>query len=67
MAAEFDPLHDEALAYASQLERAGVAVTVLDVPGMVHSFYKLGGIVRAVPVLLDELGTAVRAMVDARR
>ena len=67
VAAEFDPLHDEALAYASQLERAGVAVTVLDVPGMVHSFYKLGGIVRAVPVLLDELGTAVRAIVDARR
>jgi hypothetical protein len=34
---------------------------------MVHSFSKLGGIVRSVPVLLDELGAAVRAMVGARR
>jgi len=66
VAAEFDPLHDEALAYAAQLEDAGVAVTALDVPGMVHSFYKLGGLVRSVPELLETLGAAVRDMVGAR-
>jgi hypothetical protein len=45
------------------LEEAGGSVTVLDVPGMVHSFYKLGGLVRSVPALLEELGHAVRSMI----
>ena len=63
VAAAFDPLHDEALRYAEMLEEAGGSVTVLDTPGMVHSFYKLGGLVRSVPAHLEELGHAVRSMI----
>ncbi len=45
-----DPLHDEGLAYASALGRAGVAVTVRDHPGMAHGFF----------TLVDLLGAANR-------
>ena len=36
--AEFDPLHDEGLAYAEQLNGAGVAVVVNDTKGTVHGY-----------------------------
>ncbi|AJP71240.1 alpha/beta hydrolase [Sphingomonas hengshuiensis] len=45
-----DPLHDEGLAYAAALRRAGVAVTVRDHPGMAHGFF----------TLVDLLGAANR-------
>lgn len=36
--AEFDPLHDEGLEYAAELERCGVAVTLADTKGTFHGY-----------------------------
>jgi acetyl esterase len=40
--AEFDPLHDEGVAYARRLRAEGVETTLLDVGGMFHGFATLG-------------------------
>jgi acetyl esterase len=40
---ECDPLHDEGVAYADALRRAGNAVTLSDYPGMIHPFFSMGG------------------------
>ena len=37
-AEEYDCLHDEAVAYANALQKAGVAVTLKDVAGSFHGF-----------------------------
>jgi len=33
---EFDPLRDEGLGYAERLREAGVPVSVIDMPGLIH-------------------------------
>lgn len=58
--AELDPLRDEGVAYAHLLEQRGGQVTLLEVEGMVHSFFKMGGVVSAAMAEFDRLGTAVR-------
>ena len=43
LVAGYDPLHDEGVAYAARLREAGIAVELLDYPGMVHGFFQYGG------------------------
>jgi len=38
LTAEYDPLHDEAKAFAEKLTAANVTVSYHDYPGMVHAF-----------------------------
>jgi acetyl esterase len=61
LAAECDPLGDEARLYARQLRDAGVAVTWCDAPGMVHAFNEITHLVPAGAPLLQPVGAALRA------
>ena len=45
--AAFDPLRDEAEAYAGRLSRAGVPVVLRRAPGMLHGFFNMTGISKA--------------------
>lgn len=57
---EYDPLRDEAEAYARRLQNEGVPVTALRLPGMAHACIHMLGLTQAARRLLDEAGAAVR-------
>jgi acetyl esterase len=59
--AEYDPLRDEAQAYAERLRLAGVPVSYTCHPGMVHLFYALGGVVPYARTAFGALGAEIRA------
>ncbi len=58
--AEFDPLRDEAVAYAKTLECAGVAVDHRHYDGMIHGFARMGGRVDTAFTALDDAAAALR-------
>lgn len=58
--AEYDPLRDEAEAYAERLREAGVAVTLRDYEGMVHGFFRWRADVDAAHVLLADTADVLR-------
>jgi acetyl esterase len=59
LTAEFDPLRDEAEAYAKRLQEAGVPVKCTRYPGMIHPFFSLIGGVRQSLEAIDEVAAAV--------
>ncbi len=58
--AEFDPLHDEAAAYAQRLREAGVGSRLVDYPGMVHAFMGWSSEVPQARRAIDEVGALLR-------
>jgi acetyl esterase len=66
LAAECDPLVDEAKLYADRLRVAGVPVTVVDAPGMVHAFNEITHLIPAGEPLLDPLHTAIGRALGGR-
>ena len=58
--AENDPLRDEGLDYAAALKRAGVPVTYVDHPGMIHHFLGLEGVLPAARPALAAIGSTMR-------
>jgi acetyl esterase len=52
---EYDPLRDEAIAFAEAVRRAGVAVVVRDYPGLIHGFFGMGSVSEAADHASDEL------------
>jgi acetyl esterase len=59
--AEYDLLCDEGAFYADALARAGVKVSHIRHPGMIHHFYGLGGAIPYAGRALAEIGAEVRA------
>ena len=54
--ARHDPLYEEGVAYAHQLEAAGTCVTHLSLGGQIHGFLTLGGLLEAASATLDLAG-----------
>lgn len=59
---ERDPLRDEGEAYAERLSRAGVTVTHVAFPGMIHGFLQMGGRIDATARLRAEVSAFLRAL-----
>lgn len=58
--ADRDPLHAEGLAYADALDAAGVEVDRLDVPGMIHGFITMAGVLSAAGRAFDAIAVELR-------
>jgi acetyl esterase len=63
--AEYDPLRDEGLAYAEQLEAAGVPVTVSRYDDQCHVFFTLVNLMESANQAVAEVGQAIRKAVGA--
>ena len=62
--AECDVLRDEALAYADRLVEAGCPVTRLAYGGVIHGFVAMPGTIRAGRQALDDMGQALRRILE---
>ena len=60
MTAGFDPLRDEGKAYADKLDAAGVPVTYVNYPGMIHGFFSLRGLIPKAREAVAAAAAAVR-------
>ncbi|TCW75084.1 alpha/beta hydrolase [Burkholderia sp. SRS-46] len=65
VSAEFDPLRDEAEAYAARLAQAGTPVTLVRWPGQLHGFASMLGAVDAADHVLTFAADALRRAFDA--
>jgi acetyl esterase len=59
--AGFDPLRDEGKAYADKLDAAGVPVTYVNYPGMIHGFFSFRGLVPKAREAVAAAAAALRA------
>lgn len=59
--AGFDPLRDEGKAYADKLDAAGVPVTYVNYPGMIHGFFSFRGLVPKAREAVAAAAGALRA------
>jgi acetyl esterase len=62
--AGFDPLRDQAYAYAAALRRAGVPVSVWLEPALIHGFADFAGAVPEARRAVDRLAARLRAALD---
>jgi acetyl esterase len=63
--AGFDPLRDEANAYAAALNAAGVPTTYLGFPGLVHGFVNMIGVSPVAHAAVTDIARALRAAFEA--
>lgn len=57
--AEYDPLHDEGIAYATHLEKAGVQVRTRTYEGMPHGFFQMAGYIDEGKRVIEEIAAAI--------
>ncbi len=60
--AGFDPLRQDGIDYAEKLKAAGVAVTHVDYPTMIHGFFSMPGLI---PLASEAIAAAAHAVKDA--
>ncbi len=65
--AQYDPLRDEAVAYAGLLEHFGTTVELLEAEGMIHGFLRLGGVLPDAMAIVDDLAEHLHRFVEASR
>jgi len=63
--AGFDPLRDEAAAYAGRLREAGVPVETLFFRDMIHGFLNMGGAIPAARAAVHRIAQAVEMLTEA--
>ncbi|RPA19846.1 alpha/beta hydrolase [Gordonia sp. OPL2] len=61
---EFDPLHDEGVAYARALENAGVPVILDEADGQMHIYFQMAGILPGYQTGMALVAEHIRAAVD---
>jgi len=66
LAAECDPLYDEAILYAERLREARVPVTAIEAPGMIHAFNEITHLIPAGAPLLESVHAAVDRTLGGR-
>ena len=59
--AQFDPLHDDGVRYAEKLRAAGVPVTHVDYPGLVHDFIYMQAVLPQAGAAMKAAAAAVKA------
>lgn len=66
--AEYDPLHDEGVAYAKALESAGVPVTLEEAEGQMHAFFQminiLPGAEEGLRLVADHVNNHIASLVE---
>lgn len=65
LTAEFDPLVDEAKAYADRLDKAGVDVTYIEHKGMIHGFCNMTGVIEEAKVALRSAAEALKKVLGS--
>jgi acetyl esterase len=65
VAAGFDPIRDDGLAYTASLRRAGVPVELLHYPGQFHGFLNCDTVLRAARDALDRMGSSLGRALNA--
>ncbi len=66
LVAGYDPLRDEGVQYATRLVEAGNAVTLVNMPGMVHGFLLMSGALDGAVQALEQSAAALRSAFTPR-
>jgi acetyl esterase len=67
LTAGFDPLREEALAYARRLASSGVSVRLIHFPGQFHGFLSFDNVLQGAREAFDRLGSALATFFSSSR